>query len=155
MSLKIKDKTLKIYLDVGRYLRRQKIKKTFKIYLDAGRYAQGDIMKQKMKKCLCLMLSFVFVFSNCSQLFAQDMKNTDMKDTRVTSQEITDLPGQQAEKTMNGINEGSVTDKSGKKVAQDRMKKPSRKSKVARTRSLSDTDKANLGKISEEEWKHY
>ena len=128
-------------------------KKTFKIYLDAGRYAQGDIMKQKMKKCLCLMLSFVFVFSNCSQLFAQDMKNTDMKDTRVTSQEITDLPGQQAEKTMNGINEGSVTDKSGKKVAQDRMKKPSRKSKVARTRSLSDTDKANLGKISEEEWK--
>lgn len=27
-------------------------------------------MKQKMKKCLCLMLSFVFVLSNC-QLFAQ------------------------------------------------------------------------------------
>lgn len=28
-------------------------------------------MKQKMKKCLCLMLSFVFVLSNCTQLFAQ------------------------------------------------------------------------------------
>ncbi len=28
-------------------------------------------MKEKMKKCLCLMLSCVFVFSNCGQLFAQ------------------------------------------------------------------------------------
>lgn len=46
------------------------LKETFRIYLDVGRYAQGDAMKQKMKKCLCLMLSFVFVFSNC-QLFAQ------------------------------------------------------------------------------------
>ena len=30
-------------------------------------------MKQKMKKCLCLMLSFVFVLSNCGQLFAQNL----------------------------------------------------------------------------------
>lgn len=30
-------------------------------------------MKQKMKKCLCLMLSFMFVLSNCTQLFAQDL----------------------------------------------------------------------------------
>ena len=33
-------------------------------------------MKQKMKKCLCLTLSFVFVLSNCTQLFAQAVPST-------------------------------------------------------------------------------
>ena len=49
-----------------------RLSKNFRILLGIGRYAQGDIMKEKIKKYLCLMLSFVFVLSNC-QLFAQNI----------------------------------------------------------------------------------